>query len=68
MQSHITEKVAAELETKNEQLKQLTDDLNFYVQRLLDRHNHHLEKFEIALKHLNPDNILKMACNCDEGK
>ncbi len=59
LQSRITEKVSTELENKNEKLTQLSDDFNFYVQNILDKQNHQLEKFEIALKHLNPENVLK---------
>ncbi|MEO8146782.1 MAG: exodeoxyribonuclease VII large subunit [Bacteroidia bacterium] len=59
LQSRITEKVTNELEDKNQKLTQLTDDFNFYVQNILGKQNHQLEKFEIALKHLNPENVLK---------
>lgn len=59
LQSRITEKVSNELANKNEKLVQLTDDFNYYVQHIIDKQNHQLEKFEIVLKHLNPENVLK---------
>lgn len=59
LQSRISENVAAELENKKQMLTELTDDFKFYIQNIIDRQNHNLEKFQIAIKHLNPENILK---------
>jgi exodeoxyribonuclease VII large subunit len=59
LQMQISEKVAAELENKKQSLTEITDDFKFYIQNMIDRQNHNLEKFQIAIKHLNPENILK---------
>ncbi len=59
LQMQLSEKVAAELENKKQSLTELTDDFIFYIQNCIDRQKHHLEKFQIAITHLNPENILK---------
>lgn len=58
-QSSMTETISSKLDDENKNLQQLIDDLKFHSQNCIDKQNHRLEKFEIALKHLNPDNILK---------
>ena len=55
----ITLKVENELAEKNQNLAQLADDFKYYIEQIFYKQKHRIEKFEIALKHLDPANILK---------
>lgn len=59
LQSRMTENVSNKLADENQNLNQAIDDVKFYAQNIIDKQDHQLEKFAIALKHLNPENVLK---------
>ena len=59
LQNRMTENISNKLVSENQNLNQAIDDLKFYAQNVIDKQNHQLEKFAIALKHLNPENVLK---------
>ncbi|MBL7927780.1 MAG: exodeoxyribonuclease VII large subunit [Bacteroidia bacterium] len=44
---------------RNNNLENLEQDLIFYAQNVIDRQQHLHDKFEIALKHLNPEKVLQ---------
>lgn len=59
LKNRITENVSKKLAIENLNLNKAIDDLKFYAQNIIDEQDHLLEKFAIALKHLNPENVLK---------